>query len=103
MSPGIGTQMTPLEWRMVKAISSGVAFAAAKMMSPSFSRSSSSTTTTALPAAMSATACSTESRRTRSVRAHADTASVLRSASVVSTTVRLARTQTTKPMTTNTA
>ena len=37
------------------------------------------------------------------VRAHADTASVLRSGSVVSTTVRLARTQTTKPITTNTA
>src|SRR5699024_5765168 len=52
------------EWRIVNAISSGVALAAAKMMSPSFSRSSSSTTTTALPAAMSATARSTESRRT---------------------------------------
>src|SRR5918993_634877 len=49
---------------MVNAISSGVAFAAAKMMSPSFSRSSSSTTTTALPAAMSAIARSTESNRT---------------------------------------
>ena len=63
MSPGIGTQITPLECRMVKAISSGVALAAAKMMSPSFSRSSSSTTTTALPAAMSAMACSTLSSR----------------------------------------
>ena len=49
---------------MVNAISSGVALAAAKMMSPSFSRSSSSTTMTALPAAMSAIARSTESRRT---------------------------------------
>ena len=56
MAAGIGTQMTPLLWRMVKAISSGVALDAAKMRSPSFSRSSSSTTTTALPAAMSATA-----------------------------------------------
>ena len=56
MSAGIGTQITPLEWRIVNAISSGVALAAAKMMSPSFSRSSSSTTTTALPAAMSAIA-----------------------------------------------
>src|SRR3954468_14924246 len=45
----------------MNATSSGVAFSAAKMRSPSFSRSSSSTTTTALPAAMSATARSTES------------------------------------------
>src|SRR5262249_5244143 len=40
---------------------SGVAFSAAKIRSPSFSRSSSSMTMTALPAAMSATALSTES------------------------------------------
>ncbi len=40
----------------MNATSSGVAFSAAKMRSPSFSRSSSSTTTTALPAAISATA-----------------------------------------------
>src|SRR5882724_1123860 len=40
----------------MNANSSGVAFSAAKMRSPSFSRSSSSTTTTALPAAMSAMA-----------------------------------------------
>src|SRR5579875_539378 len=39
----------------------GVAFSAAKMRSPSFSRSSSSMTMTALPAAMSATARSPES------------------------------------------
>lgn len=39
----------------------GVAFSAAKIRSPSFSRSSSSMTTTALPAAMSATARSTGS------------------------------------------
>src|SRR5215212_3627402 len=45
----------------MNATSSGVAFSAAKMRSPSFSRSSSSMTTTALPAAMSATARSTES------------------------------------------
>ena len=51
----------------MNAISSGVALAAAKMMSPSFSRFSSSTTTTALPAAMSAIARSTVSRRTWSV------------------------------------
>src|ERR1700754_376170 len=37
----------------MKATSSGVAFSAAKIRSPSFSRSSSSTTTTALPAARS--------------------------------------------------
>jgi len=64
MSAGIGTQITPLECRIVKAISSGVALEAAKMMSPSFSRSSSSTTTTALPAAMSAMARSMESNLT---------------------------------------
>ena len=45
----------------MNATSSGVAFSAAKMRSPSFSRSSSSMTTTALPAAMSATARSTVS------------------------------------------
>src|SRR5277367_421284 len=45
----------------MKATISGVAFSAAKIRSPSFSRSSSSMTTTALPAAMSATARSTES------------------------------------------
>ena len=44
--------------------SSGVAREAAKIRSPSFSRSSSSTTTTALPAAMSAMARSMLSRRT---------------------------------------
>ena len=42
--------------------SSGVAISAAKIRSPSFSRSSSSTTTTALPAAMSATARSISSK-----------------------------------------
>src|SRR6202171_4318169 len=45
----------------MNATSSGVAFSAAKIRSPSFSRSSSSMTTTALPAAISATARSTES------------------------------------------
>jgi len=40
----------------MNATSSGVAISAAKMRSPSFSRSASSTTTTGLPAAMSATA-----------------------------------------------
>ena len=45
----------------MNATSSGVAFSAAKIRSPSFSRSSSSMTTTALPAAMSAIARSTES------------------------------------------
>ena len=64
MAPGIGTQITPLLCRIVKAISSGVARDAAKIRSPSFSRSSSSTTTTALPAAMSAMARSMLSRRT---------------------------------------
>src|SRR5690242_14542315 len=45
----------------MNATNSGVAFSAAKIRSPSFSRSSSSMTTTALPAAMSAIARSTES------------------------------------------
>src|SRR5215471_11155037 len=43
---------------------SGVANSAAKIRSPSFSRSSSSTTITALPDLMSAIACSIESNRT---------------------------------------
>ncbi len=42
----------------MNAISSGVASSAAKIRSPSFSRSASSTTTTGRPAAMSAIACS---------------------------------------------
>ena len=46
----------------MKPISSGVACSAAKMMSPSFSRSSSSTTTTARPAAIASTAVCTLSR-----------------------------------------
>ena len=37
MWPGIGTPITPLLYRIVNAISSGVALLAAKMMSPSFS------------------------------------------------------------------
>ena len=41
----------------MNAISSGVACSAAKIRSPSFSRSSSSTTITGRPAAMSSTAC----------------------------------------------
>src|SRR5215207_7376838 len=45
----------------MNATSSGVAFSAAKVRSPSFSRSSSSMTTTALPAAISAIARSTVS------------------------------------------
>src|SRR4051812_26279006 len=48
----------------MNATSSGVASSAAKMRSPSFSRSSSSTTTTALPDLMSAMARSIESSRT---------------------------------------
>src|ERR1700710_1297140 len=46
----------------MKPSNSGVASSAAKIRSPSFSRSASSTTTTARPAAMSATARSIESR-----------------------------------------
>ena len=55
-SASIGTQMTPTVWRTMKPTSSGVALAAAKMRSPSFSRSSSSTTTTGRPAAIAAIA-----------------------------------------------
>jgi hypothetical protein len=51
--------------RTMKATSSGVASSAAKMRSPSFSRSSSSTTTTALPAAICAIARSMVSRPRR--------------------------------------
>src|SRR5690606_5632327 len=46
------------EWRTMNATSAGVAFCAAKMRSPSFSRSSSSTTTTGRPSAISLTASS---------------------------------------------
>src|SRR4051812_10374088 len=52
----------------MKANSSGVALLAAKIRSPSFSRSSSSTTTTALPSRMSLIAHSIESSRSRSIR-----------------------------------
>ena len=51
--------MMPLVWRIMKATCSGVAFEAAMMRSPSFSRSSSSTTTTSSPAAMAAIASET--------------------------------------------
>ena len=40
----IGAQITPLVWRIMKAIFSGVMASAAMIRSPSFSRSSSSTT-----------------------------------------------------------
>ena len=60
------TQITPLVCLIMKAISSGVALLAAKMMSPSFSRLASSTTTTGRPAAISATALSTVSSGTGS-------------------------------------
>ena len=42
-------QITPLVWRIMNAIVSGVAFSAAMIRSPSFSRSASSTTTTSSP------------------------------------------------------
>src|SRR6266480_2559462 len=53
-----GAQTNPDVCRTMNASSSGVASSAAKIRSPSFSRSASSTTTTGRPAAMSATACS---------------------------------------------
>ena len=57
-SPSIGMQITPLVWRTMKPIVSGVIFSAAMMRSPSFSRSSSSTTITSSPRAIAAIAFS---------------------------------------------
>src|SRR5262245_31824368 len=54
----IGAQMNPDVCRTMKVSNSVVAFSAAKMRSPSFSRFSSSTTTTARPAAISLMASS---------------------------------------------
>src|SRR3954452_14297920 len=51
-------QITPLVWRIMNAIASGVMASAAMMRSPSFSRSASSTTITSSPRAMAATAFS---------------------------------------------
>ena len=53
VAPVKGTQITPLEWRIMNAISAGVVLLAANTRSPSFSRSSASTTATGLPARMS--------------------------------------------------
>mmetsp|Transcript_1412 Transcript_1412/g.4528 ORF Transcript_1412/g.4528 Transcript_1412/m.4528 type:complete len:305 (+) Transcript_1412:930-1844(+) len=61
-SPGIATQMTPDVWRTVKASVSAVAVSAAKMRSPSFSRSASSVTTTGSPRRIASSAASTDSR-----------------------------------------
>ena len=58
----MATQMTPLVWRTVKASVSAVAVSAAKMRSPSFSRSASSVTTTGSPRRMASRAASTDSR-----------------------------------------
>src|SRR5581483_4674907 len=57
-APTTGRQITPLVWRTMKAIPSGVIFSAAMIRSPSFSRSASSMTTTNSPRAMAATASS---------------------------------------------
>src|SRR5215213_10383708 len=56
--PSTGMQITPLVWRIMNAIASGVMASAAMMRSPSFSRSASSTTITSSPRAMAATAFS---------------------------------------------
>ena len=50
-SSDMGAQITPLVWRIMNAIFSGVMASAAMMRSPSFSRSSSSTTTRNSPRA----------------------------------------------------
>ena len=54
----IGMQTIPRPWVTMKFRLSGVAFSAAMMKSPSFSRSASSTTITILPARISASASS---------------------------------------------
>ncbi len=56
--PSTGMQITPLVWRIMNAIFSGVIFSAAMMRSPSFSRSASSTTITISPRATAAMAFS---------------------------------------------
>ena len=55
----IATQIRPRPWRAMKLMASGVTISAAKMRSPSFSRSSSSTTMICSPRAIRATASST--------------------------------------------
>mmetsp|Transcript_129 Transcript_129/g.311 ORF Transcript_129/g.311 Transcript_129/m.311 type:complete len:202 (-) Transcript_129:822-1427(-) len=55
-------QMTPLEYRTMKAMSSGVQASAAMIKSPSFSRFMSSTTTTIFPSRVAAMASSTDLR-----------------------------------------
>ena len=65
-SPVIATQMTPLPRRTVAPMSSSVAASAAKMMSPSFSRSASSTTSTGRPSAIASIALSMGSSRVSS-------------------------------------
>src|SRR3954447_4634203 len=56
--PSTGMQITPLVWRIMNAIFSGVMASAAMIRSPSFSRSASSTTITISPRATAATAFS---------------------------------------------
>src|SRR5260370_19292857 len=56
--PSSGMQMTPLVWRIMNAIVSGVTFSAAMTRSPSFSRSASSTATTSSPRLIAAMAFS---------------------------------------------
>ena len=58
----VATQTIPLQCRIMMPMASVVAFDAAMIRSPSFSRRSSSVTITILPSAMSATADSTESK-----------------------------------------
>mmetsp|Transcript_26687 Transcript_26687/g.58502 ORF Transcript_26687/g.58502 Transcript_26687/m.58502 type:complete len:240 (-) Transcript_26687:1391-2110(-) len=61
-SPSMAMQITPLEYRTMKAMSSGVQASAAMIKSPSFSRFMSSTTTTILPSFTAAMASSTDFR-----------------------------------------
>src|SRR4051794_9525558 len=56
--PSTGMQITPLVWRIMNAIFSGVMASAAMIRSPSFSRSASSTTITISPRATAAMAFS---------------------------------------------
>mmetsp|Transcript_18013 Transcript_18013/g.49998 ORF Transcript_18013/g.49998 Transcript_18013/m.49998 type:complete len:212 (+) Transcript_18013:531-1166(+) len=59
-SPSMATQITPLEYRTMNAMSSGVQASAAMIKSPSFSRFISSTTTTIFPSFTAAMASSTD-------------------------------------------
>ena len=103
MSPGIGTQMTPLEWRIVNAISSGrrlgggeddVALVLAVLVVDDHDRLAGGDVLDGPLDGVEADALAGRSCRDRLVA---------RRCRVVSATVRAARSHTKKPITTNTA